>query len=199
MAAEDSQILVVTSGFAGQPGTESAPIASRGWGIPGVKIEPILTRIEQKMKAALEGISINDGYYFNHGTVGQRDQAKVLYPAHYIDLLPEEENLDDPEGAHANAYINRDDWEITTMGKLQVKKAIPVEAIKIVLNRTLHDLKRVFGIDYHLGSSGCWKIQYRGCRRIFHGSGDILHPCKLITRWSTYYHQNRIKPTEACS
>lgn len=195
-----AKLLVATGGWGDPAGTDKLAVAARGWGgaVSPVSVEPILTRIESAMTSLIDGMMISNGFFFDWGTVGQRDLAKVSkFPSAWIDIDEEEENVDGLDSAHANAYQNEVIFQVSAVGKLTSKKAIPNEAIKIISNRVLHDLKKIFGINFALlKGTGVTSIMYQGSNRIFHISGDIFTPETLMSRWRVRYSQSRTEPTE---
>ena len=79
---------------------------------------PILTTVESNMVSLIEAMDTANAYNYDWGTADQHDAAHMRFPAAYIELEPEEENLDGPNGAHAGAYMNRTTYKITVHGEI---------------------------------------------------------------------------------
>jgi len=151
---------------------------------------PILSRIEAAMLALIEGMTIAGGYYYDWGDCNERDMAiKDAYPNAEI-YLSDEENDDDINGDHSNAYENRATFEIRVHGKLSAIQDNPEFSINAEHNKALDDLKKLFGTNYTV-SDTCNTILYRGSRREKANHGDVLVPTILITTWEISYAQDR--------
>lgn len=159
---------------------------------------PILTLMENNIATVTSGIRIVDGFHFDWKTVNQEDLAKCTFPCSTIYLDPEEENLDDPDGASATAYTNSAKFRIHVVGKFEVEQNNPIFAANALLTKALDDLKKVFGINHHLNDTADF-MMYKRSVRINKLNGDIMIPKEMDTFWETRYSQSRLLPdTRAC-
>ena len=154
---------------------------------------PILSRIEAAMVTLIEAMTQAGGYYYDWGDCNERDMAqKDAYPNAEIYVL-DEDNDDDIDGDHANAYENRAMFEIHVHGKLSSVNDNPEFSINDLHNKALDDLKKLFGTNYTV-SDTCNTILYRNSRREGGGAGDVHVPGKLISTWEVSYAQDRQSP-----
>jgi hypothetical protein len=161
--------------------------------------DPILTRIEDNMSTLIAGMRVSDGYNYDWLYTNQPDMAKVQYPTAIITLNPDEQCLDDITTAHAGAYSCKDTFLITVVGTLLAEKELPTFEINKIWNKTLDDLKKLFGTNFSLtvdGACACDTIQYRSARRVYKKNGDIFVPGHLETTWEITYSQDRTNPTQ---
>jgi len=155
---------------------------------------PILTQIEAAMKALIESTTVAGGYNYEWGTVNQPDLARCTYPTAEI-ILSSEVNLDEVEGAHANAYMNEAEFLIRVTGENAAEDAdSPVYAINAIHNLALDDLKKLFGTNYSLSDTADM-IMYQGMQRVTSTAGDIFVPGHIETTWMVRYSQDRQTPT----
>jgi len=156
----------------------------------------LLGQMEASMKTLIEGMTTTSGYNFNWTTVNNADYAQCdLDGGHcaYIELDPEEINIDSDGGANANSYLNIDTFKITSFGRLSSESDNPVFDGNEDLNKQLDDLKELFGTYYNLnGEIGT--IQYKRAVRIKEPAGDIFIPKKLESYWDVQYAQDRTSP-----
>ena len=162
---------------------------------------PIVDRAETDLASLVPGMLTANGFNFNWGQeFNRRDLAKVkTFPTILeMDWDPEETNLDDEEGAHAEAYSNLVVMKLRGVGKVTGRPTNPKDAIRQVLNKMLDDLKQLFGENYQLNDdTGIYSIMYKNSIREDHGSGDIKKAYYLDTFWNVRYIQSRINPAEA--
>jgi len=151
---------------------------------------PILTSIESAMATTLSGLTTGGGYHYTWGTANQDD--KVLQDADVVAeiRLSNEDNMDEPDGVDANSYLNSAYFEITVQTTMDDLKAKPIWAINAYHNKAIDDLKRAFGINYHL-SDTCNSIMYRSHDREILQNGDLFTPGKITSLWRVDYAQDR--------
>jgi len=154
---------------------------------------PIVTRIEDGMYDMIAGMT-KGAYNFDWGTVNQPDMAKQEFPSAEI-MLVEETNLDEEDGAWANAYMNEAMFNIVVRARLSQEVNIPIYEINKELNLALDDLKKLFGTTYSTGVSIGDQIMYRGMERIIEPQGDLFIPKRMVTHWRVTYTQDRESPT----
>jgi len=156
---------------------------------------PILTSAEAAMVTLIEGMTEAAGYHNDWGTADQQDRANMTYPAAFCELLPDEANEDDPDGAHASAYLNRAEFRVRVWVEQSLAEN-PVTAVNAEYNKCLDDLKKVFGTGAGSTLSGTVQhIQYLRSERINQESGDVETPGYMDTYWSVLYHQDRTYPS----
>jgi len=161
---------------------------------------PILDRAEIDLKDLITGMTIAGGFNFDwDSSFNRRDLAKVGFPTvSEMDWEPEEDNIDDEEGAHAEAYSNILTMRLLAVGKLTTQPTNPKDAIRTTTTKMLDDLKQLFGINYQLSEqTGIYSIMYDRSERVDHGSGDIQKAFHLETFWNIRYIQSRVTPAEA--
>lgn len=162
---------------------------------------PILTEVESAMKTLIESMTIDSGdYHFDWESVNELDMAKRELDdgrnaACIIELDPEETNLDDPEGVHAQAYANEVTFKITCWTKFYKETDNPIFSNNAELNKALDDLKKIFGINYTV-SGTCDMILYRSSNRVRRLVQDMMIPTKLETYWLVKYTQDRYDPSQ---
>lgn len=154
---------------------------------------PWLTQIENNVKSIIEAIRMVDGFHFDWEIANQEDLAKCTFPAAMIYLEPDEENLDDRTGAHSGTYLNKVTFRIHVVGKIEIETSNPNFEANAVLTKALDDLKKVFGINYHINDTAD-SFMYRRATRIRKQNGDIFIPAELDTIWDCTYFQIRIAP-----
>lgn len=157
-------------------------------------VDPILTRAELAIKTYIESIRQLNGYYFNWGTVNQLDLAKAVFPCALVYLDPEETNKDEEGGVSTDSYINEAAFRIIIVGTLPSETSNPLFDNNAMLTKGLHDLKKIFGINYSLGGL-VDLMQYKSSARVYRTNNDIIIPSKLDTRWMVTYTQQRTEPT----
>jgi len=156
---------------------------------------PILSNIEAAMKTLIDGMTVAGGYNKTWGDSNEDDLAKKdAYPNAEIRLI-DEENQDEIDGGFSSAYANRATFEVTVHDKLTSVYDNPEYQINVELNKCLDDLKKLFGINYHV-SDTVNMIYYRGMVRDEpEKAGDIVVPRKMVTTWMVTYSQGREDPT----
>ena len=160
--------------------------------------EPILTRIETNIETLIKAMRVSDGYNYDWLYANIPDMAKVQYPTALVTLNPDEVAGTDI-GAHAGCYTCVDTFLITVVGTLLAEKEIPTFEINKIWNKTLDDLKKLFGTNYSLTVDGvcvCDTIQYISSRRVYKKNGDIFIPGHLESTWQVTYSQDRQQPTQ---
>ena len=159
---------------------------------------PILTQQETQIKTIIEGLKLSGGYHYTWGTVNIEDLAKCTFPCGMVYLDPEEENLDDPDGASAQAYTNMAKFRIRVVGTFETEQSNPIFAANATLTKALDDLKKAFGINYSLNDTADY-MMYKRSVRISSVVNDIMIPKMMDTFWETRYIQSRTSPdTVAC-
>jgi len=150
--------------------------------------------IEVAIETLINGMTIAGGFNFDWGKSNQMDLARVdKFPAAVI-LVSGEEN-DDPEGAsHSQAYSNRLTFQITVRNKLTAVDTDPNFRIDTEHNKSLVDLKELFGRNPHLSDTAN-SILYQGMIRETKLNGDVFIPGNMITTWMVRYSQDRFDPT----
>lgn len=156
---------------------------------------PILTNIEDAVSAAIGGMTSAVGYNYDWNTVNEPDQALCSYPNAVV-IVESERCVDDDNGADQQVYTNECDLIITVRGENSAVQYNPNRSINAVHNAALDDLKKLFGNNHHI-SETCDRIMYRGMEREYKRNGDIMVPGEMRTRWTVYYRQDRLSPTQA--
>jgi hypothetical protein len=156
---------------------------------------PILTNIESNIKSLIESILSKNGYHYDWSSVNEEDLAKAIFPCAMVYLDPEETNLDNEQagGAHAGTYLNRVNFRIHVVGKLDLETKNPNFEANAVLTKALDDLKKLFGINYSINDYAD-SFMYVRSERIRKQNGDIFIPCELDTFWVCQYMQLRNSP-----
>jgi len=155
--------------------------------------DAMLNRVEDAIKGFIVGMK-QGTYNYTWGTVNEPDEVKQRFPSAEIRIL-NETNLDDPDGAWSQAYMQECTYEITVRMRLSKESNNPDFEIDTELNKALEDLKKVFGNNYSLGNSTCAMIMYRGMRRVQDRNGDLLAPKHMVTTWRITYTQDRLSPS----
>lgn len=175
-------------------GAIDLPLLTAAGEAEGGEIIPILTQVERKIKCLIDGIRIADGYMFDWGISNEDDHAlKNGYPNAEI-YLQSENNQDEIGAVWAGAYTNIAIFEVHVYNKLTENTTNPNFSINEYHNKTLYDLKKLFGTYYNLEGI-CISIMYRSMRRETSQAGDMFVPGKMITEWSVSYYQNRTAPS----
>jgi len=151
---------------------------------------PILTSIESAMATILSGLTTGGGYHYKWGTANQDD--KVLQDANMVAeiRLSSEDNIDEPDGVDANSYLNSAFFEIIVQTTMDDVKSKPIWAVNAYHNKAIDDLKRAFGINYHLNNTAN-SIMYRSHDREILQNGDLFTPGKITSIWRVDYAQDR--------
>ena len=154
---------------------------------------PILTLIEAAMASTISGLTTGGGYHYNWGTSNQED--KVLQDADMVAeiYLTNEDNLDEPDGVDANSYLNSAFFEIRVQSTMDDLTDKPIWDVNAYHNKVIYDLKRAFGINYHL-SNNANSIMYRTHRRENLPNGDLFTPGVVVSTWRVDYAQDRENP-----
>lgn len=156
---------------------------------------PIITTIEIQIKTLIESMSVAGGYLLDWAPINFEDRAleDSGYNAFACLYWDGEENLDDPEGLHFQAYYNVDDYIIEVRCPLTSESSNPKFDIRQRLQLALSDLKKVFGTYSSLNGNVAAKTMYRGARILEKGSakGDRFTPVYLEVRISVWYFQDR--------
>jgi hypothetical protein len=160
----------------------------------------IETRIERGIKEAIESMTVAGGYMFDWQASSPRDEGLLEtndYPCAVTIKLDTEDNQDATrEGSDSGYYVNHLNVDIETV-QLISETDNPAESIKDTENKMLHDLKRLFGIQYYISSEAdCLTMNYVTYERRSAFNGDIAKPARLLTKWRVEYMQNRTEPTQ---
>ena len=155
---------------------------------------PILTAIEEGMATLISGMTKGGGYYYDWGSVNELDKAVMTYPAAQIEVV-NEENLDDETGAWSQTYLQAAYYSIRVWTRLVEEMPAPYWEIDKELNMALDDLKKLFGVNYHV-SDKCDLIMYKGMTREVIRTGDIFVPKSMLTQWRITYSQDRSDPSQ---
>jgi len=153
---------------------------------------PIITNIETAMKTAIDAMTVVGGYNYNWNSPHQPDLALASFPCCVI-LIESERCVDDQNGSDERVYTNEIDFLLIVTGQLSSTTDIPNYSINAEHNKSLDDLKKVFGTNYHITNT-CDKIMYLGMEREIKKNGDIYVPGEMATRWKVYYRQDRLTP-----
>jgi len=141
--------------------------------------------------AAIDGTG---DYNYDWGASNIEDLAHCTFPNAVIQAV-EEENLDEDNGAHSQAYQNGVSLEIKIRHINASEDTNPNYAIRARLFRALDDIKRAFGNNCSLSGAGDCML-YRGSTfditRI--GNDDIFIPYEMTSMWYIRYTQDRKDP-----
>jgi len=159
-----------------------------------MKKEPILTRIEQAVADNIKSMTVATGYYYDWGSVNERDVRNQTYPSAEI-AISGEECQDETDGAWNGVYNQHATMIIRVRVSLDQEEEAPFYEINNRMNRALDDLKRLMGIKYTM-SDACETLMYRGMVRIPERSNDILRPSYMDTSWLIQYIQVRTDPSK---
>jgi hypothetical protein len=154
--------------------------------------DSVISKIERGMEDAIAGMSEGDGYNYDWGTVNQPDVALQTFPSAEI-MLESETCLDDKEGVWSDAYELESIFVLRIRSDLQNETERPAYEINHELNRALDDLKKLFGINYHVTDS-CDTVMYMGATRVPDRTGDIFRPAHMDVRFRVRYTQDRQNP-----
>jgi hypothetical protein len=154
-----------------------------------------LTVIQNGILAMINNMRNLDGYNYDYISTQQEDFNKVLgFPHINVYLMPNEDNLDEPEHTSMNAFRNEANFELHCFHKLSAENTNAVFANDAILNNMLHDVKKMIG--YYPTGEGLWEyIMYDGSERVKSGNGDDLFlPKKLVVRIKISYTQDTTEP-----
>ena len=154
-----------------------------------------LTVIQNGLITMITGMRNLNGYNYDYLSTQQEDFTKVTsWPHINVYLMPNEDNLDEPEHACMNAFRNEVYFELHCFHKLSSETTNSVFNIDSTLNNMLHDVKKMIG--YWPTGGGLWEyIMYDGCERGKIGiADDIIMPKKLIVRVRISYTQDSTEP-----
>lgn len=188
--AEGSHTLTVMTNYG-----ISATYSSIVYADPGT---PILTNAEAQMLALVDGMSVVSGYHYDWGDSDQPDDALDTAVNAVIDRAdsPFEQNDDDPDGAHAGAYLNMSFYRVTVRGELTTEESLPRWKIMAVWNKLLDDLKKRFGSGDGSTLNGVVQhMQYMKADIFLEEAGDQFKPGRMETTWSVRYIQDRVDPS----
>jgi len=179
-------------------------------------LKPKLSLIKDAIEQLVLSMTIAGGYNYTWLSAGQSDLAKVVgFPAVVYEFDPLENNERAENAADTNSYANKvtiriDSWNEISAAEIASDLGLPDPsplnigglpddpqcAFKLVMDKMLDDLKRLFGRNWWLtADTGVERIDYIKSERIWSKSGDILKPGKLATWWDVTYSQSRIEPT----
>lgn len=157
---------------------------------------PIEERIIKGMKELTEGMLISNGYFFDWQTANTQDEAKIeTYPAVVKIEGTTEENTDEDNSIDSLSYSNMMNVNIHCVGKLTTESTNPKDAIRLVINKMLVDLKKLFGTYYYINDEAETEmIFYKGYEYRDNPARDMFDPIQLITNWKIRYRQKRTNP-----
>ena len=168
---------------------------------------PKLTLIKNSIEALVLSMTTSSGYNYTWLSASQHDLAKVAgFPATVFEFDPLEANEDAINGPDSNMYANRvtarldcyneiSSAELTTDGEYSVPDDPPC-AFKLVMDKMLDDIKRLFGRNWYLSAdTGIERIMYKKSTSVWSTAGDALKPGKLSVWLDITYCQDRLEPT----
>jgi hypothetical protein len=168
---------------------------------------PKLTMIKDSVESLILSMTQTGGYNYDWLSASQHDLAKVIgFPAAVFEFDPTEENEDSMTGPDSNAYANRVTLKIDSYNEISYAETVtdgetaipddPPCAFKLVMDKMLDDLKRLFGRNWYLtADTGVENIVYKRHNRVWSNAGDALKPGKLESFWEITYCQDRLEPT----
>ena len=160
--------------------------------------EPIISLIEQEIETFLESLSVADGYRLNWAPVNYEDRALECddYNCFAVVYWNNEENHDDVNMVHANAYSNKSSYTIECRVPLIAESNIPKFDGRKLLYSAQEDIKKVFGKYPSLNSIYATNVQYQGSSVVPDtlGTGDRFTPVYLRVDIDVWYFQDRIDP-----
>lgn len=154
-----------------------------------------LTIIQNGIIAMIMNARNLDGYNYDYLSTQQEDFNKVVgFPHINVYLMPNEDNLDEPEHTSMNAFRNTANFELHCYQKLSAEDSNAVFSNNLILNNMLHDVKKMIG-EYPTGE-GLWEyIMYDGSERVKSGIGDdIFIPQFLKVNIKINYTQDVTEP-----
>lgn len=158
---------------------------------------PIEQRIYDGICEAINDMAAADGYLQDWSDLTNiRDEAQIdAYPAAVKVECKAEDNEDDNGGADYETYNNIMTVTIKTVDRLSSEPTNPIDAANVLTSRMLHDLKRLFGINYSI-NAGCDAefIQYVGSEVEETVTKDVFQAVNLISTWKVRYRQRRTNP-----
>ena len=168
---------------------------------------PKLTLIKNSIESLVLSMTTGIGYNYTWLSASQHDLAKVAgFPAVVFEFDPLEDNEDAIDGPDSNMYANRvtarldcyneiSSTEITIDGETSIPDD-PQCAFKLVMDKMLDDIKRLFGRNWYLSAdTGIERITYKKSTRVWTKAGDALKPGKLSVWLDITYCQDRLEPT----
>lgn len=153
-----------------------------------------LERIEAAISSLIAGIRKTAGYYFDWGSSNIVDMAQKTFPCADVSLITDE-GVVDINTANAWTYTIESRFKISVQYKNEVLSDSPQHAINKYQYRCIHDLKKLFGINYTLNGTvnGC---EYNSTVREDLNTGNVAIPSTLVTEITVYYNQDRRYPTQ---
>ena len=168
---------------------------------------PKFTLVKNAIETLVLSMTPATGYNYTWLSASQHDLAKVAgFPATVFEFDPLEANEDAINGPDSNMYANRvtarldcyneiSSAELTTDGEYSVPDDPPC-AFKLVMDKMLDDIKRLFGHNWYLSADcGIERIMYKKSTRVWSKAGDALKPGKLSVWLDITYCQDRLEPT----
>lgn len=154
----------------------------------------IIENITDAAMSILAALRVVDGYNYDWGISNEEDLAHCTFPNAVAQAI-DEESLDDEDEADGGAYSNGINIEIRIRHLNASESNNPNYAIRSRLFRALDDVKRAYGKNCSLNSTGDCML-YRGSNfditRI--GNDDIFIPYEIVTRWYIRYTQDKHEP-----
>lgn len=133
-------------------------------------------------------VSQSNGYYFNAGDVNVWDAALAENFPRYMIKLGNEET---PYGDASGDYESTLKIEITVEWKNTNPDNKPDS--DLMASKLTHDIKKLLGNYYKLGSEGVFEVHYKGRRKYY--KQDIDLPVGVVFDVDLIYYENRITPT----
>lgn len=176
-------------------------------GLTTKALKPKLTMIKDSIEALILSMTKTGGYNYDWLSASQHDLAKIAgYPACMFEFDPLEMNERAANAQDSNSYANKVTIKIESYNEISYDEIVldneysipddPPCAFKLVMDKMLDDLKRLFGRNWWLSAStGIEVIDYVKSERTWSKSGDALKPGKLTSWWEITYCQDRNEPT----
>lgn len=160
---------------------------------------PIISLIEQEIETLLAGLSVATGFRLNWSPVNFDDRAienHTLYNCFSTVNFISEENHDDVNVTHGNAYSNKALYIITCRVPLTTESTKPSYAQRKELYKAQEDVKKVFGLYPQLNSVYATNVQYNSSQISDDTllKGDRFTPTMLEIYIEVWYFQSRINP-----
>jgi len=153
---------------------------------------PIITTTRAAIATILDSLT-DTSYNLNWGNNNEIDEAFIdwdKYDASGLVGWEGEDNLDDPDGAHAGAYINNVLAMIRVRVPLKDQVDIPDYDIFERFELALDDLKQAFGGSNTNG----YIYQYDNARAVRGITGGVFAPKYMDVSFHFEYTQDRTDP-----
>jgi hypothetical protein len=145
-----------------------------------------LSQIATQIKTMLEGMTVDNGYSFDAGSINDLDHA-AIFPALDITYL-EEENLFNHGDALSYFNYALATFKIRVRCRLLSIPSVPLHAIDAEIDTVVSSMKRALGINNGvLALDFEAVISYAGFTKQIETSGEMFSPTTVLTTWKVKY------------